>query len=74
MFAKTCRVLRPGGMLTGCDSLPNARLVFIHLFDTMVPVDPGTLPGPREIIGVVLHRVLLPARVSIPAAPVREQS
>ncbi len=57
LFAETRRVLRPGGMFTGCDSLPTARFRFIHLFDTMVPVDPGTLPGRLAAAGFADVRV-----------------
>jgi hypothetical protein len=44
VFAQARRVLRPGGVFAGCDSRPNTRFRLIHLFDTMVPVDPQTLP------------------------------
>ncbi len=57
LFAETRRVLRPGGVFAGCDSLPNARFRFIHLFDTMVPVDPATLPGRLAAAGFAGVRV-----------------
>jgi len=44
LFAEAHRVLRPGGVFRGVDSLPNLRFRLLHLGDTMVPVDPGTLP------------------------------
>ena len=34
------RVLEPGGWLAGCDSMWSRRFHLIHLFDTMVIVDP----------------------------------
>ena len=39
------RVLRPGGVFAGLDSLPRWKVRLIHLFDTMVPVDPATFPA-----------------------------
>jgi ubiquinone/menaquinone biosynthesis C-methylase UbiE len=39
------RVLRPGGELVGCDSLPSALMRMIHIGDTFVLVDPDTLPA-----------------------------
>jgi SAM-dependent methyltransferase len=44
MFAEAFRVLRPGGVFAGSDSQPSLRWRLIHLFDTMVVVDPRTLP------------------------------
>jgi SAM-dependent methyltransferase len=45
LFAEVHRVLRPGGVFAGSDSRLNLRFRLIHLFDTMIPVDPATLPG-----------------------------
>jgi ubiquinone/menaquinone biosynthesis C-methylase UbiE len=45
LFAEAFRVLRPGGVFAGTDSLPNLRFRLLHLFDTMVTVDPATLPA-----------------------------
>jgi len=44
LFAEAHRVLRPGGVFAGSDSQPSLRFRLIHLFDTMVVVDPATLP------------------------------
>jgi SAM-dependent methyltransferase len=44
LFAEAYRVLRPGGVFAGSDSQPGLRFRLIHLFDTMVVVDPRTLP------------------------------
>ena len=44
LFAQACRVLRPGGVFAGTDSQSSWRFRLIHLFDTMVVVDPKTLP------------------------------
>jgi SAM-dependent methyltransferase len=45
LLAEARRVLRPGGVLMGSDSTPSPSFRLAHLFDTMVPVDPGTLPA-----------------------------
>ncbi len=44
LFAEVARILRPGGIFAGTDSLKSRVLGLIHLFDTFVPVDPETLP------------------------------
>lgn len=44
LFAEAARVLRPGGVFAGTDSLPGLRFRLIHLGDTMVTVDPDGLP------------------------------
>ncbi|WKE72419.1 class I SAM-dependent methyltransferase [Streptomyces sp. WP-1] len=45
LFAEACRVLRPGGVFRGVDSLPSLRFRLLHIGDTMLVLDPGTLPG-----------------------------
>ena len=45
LFAEACRVLRPGGVFRGVDSQPSLRFRMLHIGDTMVVVDPGTLPA-----------------------------
>jgi hypothetical protein len=44
LFAETHRVLRPGALFLGSDSQPSWRFRLIHLLDTMVTLDPATLP------------------------------
>jgi ubiquinone/menaquinone biosynthesis C-methylase UbiE len=44
LFAEAFRVLRPGGVFAGLDSRVNLRFRLLHVFDTMVVVDPATLP------------------------------
>jgi len=44
LFAEVARLLRPGGVFAGTDSLKGHSMKLIHLFDTMVLVDPQTLP------------------------------
>ncbi len=44
LLSEVARVLRPGGIFAGRDSRPDLRFRLIHLFDTMVIVDPATFP------------------------------
>ena len=44
LFAEVHRVLAPGATFAGSDSLPGPLFRAAHLFDTMVPVDPASLP------------------------------
>jgi SAM-dependent methyltransferase len=41
LLAEVFRVLRPGGVFAGTDSTSSRAFRLIHLFDTMVIVDPG---------------------------------
>jgi SAM-dependent methyltransferase len=42
LLKEVARVLRPGGVFVGVDSVYSRTLRLMHLFDTMVLVDPGT--------------------------------
>jgi ubiquinone/menaquinone biosynthesis C-methylase UbiE len=44
LFVELCRVLQPGGVLVGQDSLASDELRALHVGDTYVPVDPALLP------------------------------
>jgi SAM-dependent methyltransferase len=44
IFAEAARVLRPGGVFAGSDSVTSWRFRLIHLGDTRVEVPPETLP------------------------------
>jgi SAM-dependent methyltransferase len=57
LFAQACRVLRPGGVFAGTDSQSNWRFRLIHLFDTMVVLDPKTLPQRLEAAGLADVRI-----------------
>lgn len=45
LFAEAARVLRPGGTFAGSDSRRSLRFRLLHVGDTMVVVDPATLPA-----------------------------
>jgi SAM-dependent methyltransferase len=51
LLAEVARVLRPGGIFAGVDSLYSRGFGLLHLFDTMVVVDPRTFPQRLEAAG-----------------------
>lgn len=51
LFAAVFRVLRPGGVFVGQDSLPSDELRRLHDDDTYVPVDPSTLAARLGAVG-----------------------
>jgi SAM-dependent methyltransferase len=57
LFKEVARVLRSGGMFVGVDSVYSISFRLLHLFDTMVVVDPGTLPGRLQAAGFTDIRV-----------------
>lgn len=68
VFAEACRVLRPGGVFAGSDGRVNLRFRVIHLGDTLVPVDPATLPARLEAAGFTDVKVSpVPRRVHFTA-------
>jgi SAM-dependent methyltransferase len=73
LFGEARRVLRPGGLLRGVDSQPSLPSRLLHLGDTMVVVDPRTLPGRLTDAGfrspqvhVEAGRLFFLARVAAP--------
>ena len=44
LLAEVARVLLPGGVFAGTDSLYSRSFRLLHLLDTMVVVDPDTFP------------------------------
>lgn len=53
LFVEATRVLRPGGMFAGADGRPSLIFRLLHVGDTMVPVDPATLPDRLRAAGLV---------------------
>jgi SAM-dependent methyltransferase len=51
LFAEAARVLRPGGVFAGLDSRLSLRFRLLHIGDTMVVVDPATLPDRLRAAG-----------------------
>jgi len=51
ILAEAFRVLRPGGVLVGSDSLPGNDLHHFHADDTYNPVDPASLIGRLQTVG-----------------------
>lgn len=51
LFCEALRVLKPGGIFAGVDSLPSLLMRVFHVGDTMVPVDPGRLPERLQFAG-----------------------
>jgi SAM-dependent methyltransferase len=51
LFAELHRVLRPGAIVVGVDSLDLDLIRAGHVDDTFVPVDPATLPDRLAILG-----------------------
>jgi SAM-dependent methyltransferase len=51
LFAEVYRVLRPGGVFAGTDSMRSLLMRIFHIRDTMVLVDPATLPARLEAVG-----------------------
>jgi SAM-dependent methyltransferase len=62
LFAEVARVLRPGGIFAGTDSRYSRMFGLIHLWDTMVVVDPAILPNRLEAAGFTNIEVDLDAR------------
>jgi len=51
LLTEVARVLRPGGVFVGVDSVYSRSLRVLHLFDTMVLVDPDTFPNRLKAAG-----------------------
>jgi SAM-dependent methyltransferase len=51
LLSEAVRVLRPGGILAGSDSMLSWRFRMFHVFDIMVPVNPQTLPERLQSAG-----------------------
>jgi ubiquinone/menaquinone biosynthesis C-methylase UbiE len=51
ILAEACRVLRPGGVLIGSDSLASSDLHHFHADDTYNPVDPASVLSRLQTVG-----------------------
>ena len=51
LLREVWRVLQPGGIFAGSDSLQGLRMRLIHIGDTLVPVDPNTFGSRLEQAG-----------------------
>jgi ubiquinone/menaquinone biosynthesis C-methylase UbiE len=57
LLAEACRVLKPGGVIAGVDSVPSLMWHIYHVFDTKVPVPPHTLALRLQRAGFVDAKV-----------------
>lgn len=53
LLAELCRVLRPGGLLVGSDSIASADLREFHAGDIYMPISPEELPNRLQSAGFV---------------------
>lgn len=86
LLAELCRVLRPGGLLLGTDSIASSDLREFHAGDVYLPIDPGSLPTRLESSGFVDITVevssemsetfrfsaIAPSRASAQGRPIRD--
>jgi SAM-dependent methyltransferase len=63
LLAEVLRVLRPGGVLIGSDSVPSDGLHRFHDGDTYNPVEPGTLLTRLRTLG--FERITISTEVSL---------
>jgi SAM-dependent methyltransferase len=57
LLCEVWRVLKPGGIFAGSDSLQSLRMRLIHLGDTLVPVDPDRFAARLEAAGFEVVKV-----------------
>lgn len=62
LFSEAARVLRPGGTFAGSDSRLSLWFRVLHVRDTMVVVDPATLPNQLHAAGLTDAHTSLGAR------------
>jgi SAM-dependent methyltransferase len=52
IFAELARVVRPGGLVIGSDSVANEELAALHVDDTYNPIDPAGLTDRLRLAGL----------------------
>jgi ubiquinone/menaquinone biosynthesis C-methylase UbiE len=57
LLREVWRVLQPGGVFAGTDSLMSLRMRVIHIGDTLVPVDPERFAARLEAAGFTSARI-----------------
>ncbi len=57
LLGEVWRVIQPGGLFVGSDSLQSLFMRLIHLGDTLVPVDPDTFGARLEAAGFQVLRI-----------------
>jgi ubiquinone/menaquinone biosynthesis C-methylase UbiE len=68
VFAEAFRVLQPGAVFVATDGLPGLRTRLVHLFDTLVPLDPTTIPNRLEAAGFLdVHVTTIPQTMRVVA-------
>jgi SAM-dependent methyltransferase len=74
ILAEAFRVLRPGGVLVGSDSMPGNDLHHFHADDTYNPVDPASLFARLQTIGFSQITVMVDERLMFVARkPAKEE-
>ena len=75
LLVEAHRVLRPGGLLIGIDSVETEALRAAHVDDIFVPIDPATFGGRLEAAGfgdvtidLVGHRAKFTAKKPVPSS------
>jgi SAM-dependent methyltransferase len=62
LFQEICRVIRPGSVFAGVDSMDSWMMRLLHIYDTLVPIDPSTLPARLHSAGFTSISVKADAR------------
>jgi SAM-dependent methyltransferase len=57
LLREAWRVIEPGGLFVGCDSLQSLFMRVIHLGDTLVPVDPNTFGARLKAAGLQVLKI-----------------